>query len=147
MGLCAAALAFGRVSSVLQSIERLLAVMGGQPAAYVRHFDPERHGAAFADLVHRWTRGPDLVALVWIMKQMIDRAGSIEAFFLEGYDPAAEDVEDGARQLFDARAGARSAVGLRKGAEAPGGLLLLPASVRRERLQAAESVPAMDGPA
>ena len=36
VGLCAAALAFGRVSSVLQSIERLLAVMGGQPAAYVR---------------------------------------------------------------------------------------------------------------
>ena len=40
VGLCAAALAFGRVSSVLQSIERLLAVMGGQPAAYVRQFDP-----------------------------------------------------------------------------------------------------------
>ena len=93
VGLCAAALAFGRVSSVLQSIERLLAVMGGQPAAYVRQFDPERDGAAFAGLGHRWTRGPDLVALVWIMRQMIDRAGSIESFFLEGDDPAAEDVE------------------------------------------------------
>jgi uncharacterized protein (TIGR02757 family) len=93
VGLCAAALAFGRVSSVLQSIERLLAVMGGQPAAYVRHFAPDRHGAAFAGLGHRWTRGPDLVALVWIMKQMIDRAGSIESFFLEGDDPEAEDVE------------------------------------------------------
>jgi uncharacterized protein (TIGR02757 family) len=93
VGLCAAALAFGRVSSVLQSIERLLAVMGGQPAAYVRHFAPGRHGADFAGLGHRWTRGPDLVALVWIVKQMIDRAGSIEAFFLEGYDPEADDVE------------------------------------------------------
>jgi len=93
VGLCAAALAFGRVSSVLQSVERLLAVMDGQPAAYVRHFNPERHGPAFAGLGHRWTRGPDLVALVWIMKQMIDRAGSIESFFLEGDDPEAEDVE------------------------------------------------------
>ena len=147
VGLCAAALAFGRVSSVLQSIERLLAVMGGQPAAYVRQFDPERHGAAFADLVHRWTRGPDLVALVWIMRQMIDRAGSIESFFLEGYDPAAEDVED-ALDSFSTRALAldlRSAYG--KVPRAAGGLLLLPASVRGERLQAAESVPAMDGSA
>lgn len=93
VGLCAAALAFGRVSSVLQSIERVIGMMGGEPAAYVRRFDPHRHGAAFAEVVHRWTRGPDLVALLWIMKQMIDRAGSIEDFFLEGYDPAAEDIE------------------------------------------------------
>jgi len=102
-GLCAAALAFGRVSSVLQSIERLLAVMGGQPAAYVRQFAPERDGAAFGALVHRWTRGPDLVALVWIMRQMIDRAGSIESFFLEGYDPEAPDVET-ALESFSTRA-------------------------------------------
>ncbi len=95
VGLLAAALAFGRVSSVLQSIERVIGMMDGEPAAYVRRFDPHRHGAAFADVVHRWTRGPDLVALVWIMRQMIDRAGSIEAFFLEGDDPAAEDIEAG----------------------------------------------------
>src|SRR2546426_9964260 len=64
VGFCAAALAFGRVGSVLQSIERLLAVMGDEPAAYVRRFDPRRDGRAFAALVHRWTRGPDLVALL-----------------------------------------------------------------------------------
>ncbi len=42
----AAALAFGRVASVLQSIERVLAVMGPAPAAYVRAFDPARDRAA-----------------------------------------------------------------------------------------------------
>jgi uncharacterized protein (TIGR02757 family) len=91
---CAASLAFGRVASVLQSIERLLEIMGGQPAAYVRHFDPARQKEAFADFVHRWTRGRDLVALLWILKQMFDRSGSIEGFFLEGYHPAAPDVTD-----------------------------------------------------
>ena len=93
VGLIASALAFGRVSSVLQSIERVLAPMAGEPAAYVRRFDPHRDGAAFADIVHRWTRGADLVALVWIMRQMIDRSGSIEGFFLEGVDSEAGDVE------------------------------------------------------
>src|SRR6188508_950107 len=43
---CAAGLAFGRVASVLQSIERLLTVMGPHPAAFVRRFDPRRDGAA-----------------------------------------------------------------------------------------------------
>src|SRR5213595_494117 len=42
VGFCAAALAFGRVASVLQSIERLLAVMGNRPSDYVRAFDPDR---------------------------------------------------------------------------------------------------------
>jgi uncharacterized protein (TIGR02757 family) len=90
----AAALAFGRVSSVLQSIERVLAVMGREPAAYVRRFDPRRDAKAFAGIVHRWIREADIVALLWLLHQMIDRSGSIEGFFLEGYDAASDDVAD-----------------------------------------------------
>ena len=103
VGFCAGALAFGRVASVLQSIERLLAIMGDRPAEYVRQFDPRRDGPAFADFVHRWTRNRDLVALVWLLRQMIDRAGSIEGFFLEGYDASAVDVES-ALDSFSTRA-------------------------------------------
>ena len=90
---------------------------------------------------------PDLVALVWIMKQMIDRAGSIEAVFLEGDDPAAEDVET-ALDSFSTRALAldlRAAYGRVR--QAAGRLLFLPAAIWRERLQAAEPVPALDGAA
>lgn len=92
VGFCAAALAFGRVTSVLQSIERLLAVMGSRPADYVRRFDPERETPRLSSIVHRWIRGADLVALLWILKQMLDRRGSIEGFFLEGFDPATADL-------------------------------------------------------
>jgi uncharacterized protein (TIGR02757 family) len=92
VGFVAASLAFGRVASVLQSIERVLAIMGPHPAEYVRAFEPRRSAAAFASVVHRWTRGPDLAALIWVMRQMIDRSGSIEGFFLEGHDASGEDV-------------------------------------------------------
>jgi uncharacterized protein (TIGR02757 family) len=95
VGFCAAALAFGRVASVLQSIERLLAVMGSSPAAYVRAFRPGRDRGAFAGLVHRWTGAPDLVALIWILHQMLRDAGSLEACFLEGYDRSHDDVGQG----------------------------------------------------
>jgi hypothetical protein len=76
VGFIAASLAFGRVASVLQSIERVLAIAGGEPAEYVRHFEPRRDGRAFKDVVHRWTRGPDLVALLWVTRQILDRSGS-----------------------------------------------------------------------
>jgi uncharacterized protein (TIGR02757 family) len=91
VGFCAAALAFGRVASVLQSIERLLVLMGPSPAAFVRQFQVRKQRGAFSGLVHRWTRGEDLVALVVILQQMLKR-GSIEDYFLDGYDPAAPDL-------------------------------------------------------
>jgi len=103
VGFVAAALAFGRVTSVLQSIERVLAVMGNRPAAYVRQFEPRRDATAFDGIVHRWTRERDIVALVWVMHQMIASAGSIEAFFVRGDDGASPDVQ-GALDSFSTRA-------------------------------------------
>jgi uncharacterized protein (TIGR02757 family) len=88
----AASLAFGRVASVLQSIERLLAVMGPSPASFVARFDPCSDRALFDSLGHRWARGGDLAALVSVVKGMIETRGSIETFFLDGYDSSAPDV-------------------------------------------------------
>ena len=84
VGFCAAALAFGRVAGVLQSIESLLAVMGPAPAKYVRAFDPAVERARLKPLVHRWIRGDDLTALMLIMQRMLRESGSIEGFFAAG---------------------------------------------------------------
>ena len=89
---CASALAFGRVASVLSSTEALLAVLGDSPAAFVRDFDPARDGDRVRPLVHRWIRGVDLIALLWIVRRMVAEAGSIEGFFLEGHAPSESDV-------------------------------------------------------
>jgi uncharacterized protein (TIGR02757 family) len=92
VGFCASALAFGRVASVLQSIERLLDAMGPRPAAFVRNFDAGRHGGPLEPLVHRWIRGRDLVALLLILQRMLRQSGSVEAFFIAGDDAAQPDV-------------------------------------------------------
>lgn len=94
-GFIASALAFGNVTSVMQSVRSVLDRMGPSPAGCVREFEPRRHGPAFATFVHRWTRGVDVVALLWLLRQMTDRSGSIEQFFAEGDDPAAPDVGPG----------------------------------------------------
>jgi uncharacterized protein (TIGR02757 family) len=103
VGFCAAALAFGRVSSVLQSIERLVTVMGPRPADYVRQFDPRAHAPAFSHIVHRWIGGTDLVALLWLLRQITEQSGSLERFFVAGLDPAANDVSE-AIDSFSSRA-------------------------------------------
>ena len=91
-GFCAAALAFGRVASVLNSITTLFRIMGPHPAEFVRRFDPQAPHVELREMVHRWTKGVDLVALLWILRQMLERSGSIEGFFLDGFSPADEDI-------------------------------------------------------
>jgi uncharacterized protein (TIGR02757 family) len=103
VGFCAAGLAFGRVASVLRSIEALLGVMGPRPAAFVRSFEPGREKHRFEPLVHRWIRGRDLLALMIILRRMLREHGSIEAFFAAGDDSATPDVRD-ALESFSSRA-------------------------------------------
>ena len=103
VGFCAAGLAFGRVASVLHSIESLLAVMGRRPAAFVRGFDPAKDRGRLAPLVHRWIRGSDLAALVLILQRMLRESGSIERFFLAGDVAEAPDVGPGL-EAFSTRA-------------------------------------------
>src|SRR5205814_10566818 len=81
VGFCAAALAFGRVASVLNTVETLAAVLGPAPAAYVRGFDPAAPHPELRAMVHRWTRGLDIVAPVCLLPQIIERAGTSHRFF------------------------------------------------------------------
>ena len=96
-------------------------------------------------MVHRWIRGEDLVALLWILRQMLERSGSIERFFLEGYRDEHDDVGPALDSFSHARARARPAARLRPPAAPAGRVLFLSAAVRRKRVQAAEPVPSMDG--
>ncbi len=102
-GFCAAGLAFGRVAAVIESIEAVLAVLGPRPAAFVRRFDPVRDVAALRPFVHRWIRGVDVAALLWILRHMLAASGSLERFFVAGDVASASDIGPGLEQ-FAARA-------------------------------------------
>jgi hypothetical protein len=144
VGFCAAALAFGRVASVLQSIESLLKVMGPAPAAFVRGFRPDRDAAALRPLVHRWIRGVDLAALILILQRMLRESGSIESFFVAGDDPQAPDVAP-PLDAFSARAmqtDLRPAYG--RMPERPGVCYFFP-RLCWQRVQTAQPVPSLDG--
>lgn len=99
----AAGLAFGRVASVMASIEAVAGVLGGSPASFVRAFEPPVHGAPLQHLVHRWTRGADFVALLWVLRQLLEQHGSLERAVVVSLDLGAADVGD-AIESFSARA-------------------------------------------
>ena len=95
-------------------------------------------------MVHRWTRGVDLVALLWILRQMLERVRIDRAVLRRG--PRPDDVDVG--PALDSFSRARLALDMRASTDACRSgrrLLLLSASVGGQRLQAAQPVPALDG--
>jgi uncharacterized protein (TIGR02757 family) len=98
-----AGLAFGRVASVVASIEAVCRVLGPAPASFVRAFDPARDGRPLRGLVHRWTKGADFVALLLILRRLLEAHGSIERAFSSNLATDAEDVGD-ALEAFSAAA-------------------------------------------
>lgn len=91
----ASALAFGKVQSVLNTVDAVLGVMGTSPAAFLRAFRPEQ-APVFEGIVHRWIDSRDLAAFAWQLHQMLAAHGTIERFFAAGEDlSGAEHVEAG----------------------------------------------------
>ncbi len=93
VGLIAAGLAYGRVASIRESLERVLAVLGTHPARFVATFDPARDARRFDGFVHRFTRGRDVALFLHLVGQLKAREGSLESFFIGGdQDPGAPTV-------------------------------------------------------
>ncbi len=87
----ASSFAYGNVRIILRSLTALFAPLGESPRSYVEQFTPSRGREDFRGFKHRFNDSRDLVALLWGLRQIISRSGSIQAFFLEGY---AEDDDD-----------------------------------------------------
>ena len=86
-----ASLAYGNVKQIHRSATAALEAMGGSPARFIRRFDPARDSARFQRFVHRFNSGVDLALLCHLLRQAIAAEGSLQAFFLKGYDPRSEE--------------------------------------------------------
>ena len=85
VGLLASSLAYGRVEQIAASLRRLQAVLGDHPSRVVRQRGAEELLRELSGFKHRFTAGEDVAALLIIADGMRARAGSIGAFFAEGY--------------------------------------------------------------
>lgn len=81
VGLVAASLAVGRVAMILRNVETVLDRMGPQPAAWVEGASADGLRSALAGLRHRFFTGEDLAAMLWGVRGLMRRHGSVHAFF------------------------------------------------------------------
>ena len=106
IGFIASAVAFGRVASVVNSTNAICDVLGDRPAKFLKTFDPKVHGKPLRPLVHRWTKGEDFIAMLWILRTFIREFGSLEKAFAAGLrdedadvGPAIERFSERAREV------------------------------------------------
>jgi uncharacterized protein (TIGR02757 family) len=79
-------LAYGRVDLFGRALEGVLRIMAPSPAAFVRDFDAQRDGGAFASFIYRFNRPRDLVAFCVAARDLLARHGTLEKVFVAG-DP------------------------------------------------------------
>jgi uncharacterized protein (TIGR02757 family) len=92
VGLLASSLAFGNVTAIRRSLERLLQILGNRPWRYLRAIEPRRGLQNFRGFHHRWITGRDVVCLLFFARQMFDQAGSIGNYFRRFYEAEQGDM-------------------------------------------------------
>jgi uncharacterized protein (TIGR02757 family) len=86
VGLIAACLAYGNVTQILKSVEKVLAPMGASPAAWLKRSEPGLIKKTFRTFKHRFTTGAELAVFLLNIKRARETSGSLENLFLLGYD-------------------------------------------------------------
>ena len=87
----ASALAYGRVQQIEKSLNNLLGRMGESPSGFVINFDNDKR-QTLKDFKHRFTNGDDISDLLTLLQTIINRCGSIEQYFVLGYNPGERNI-------------------------------------------------------
>lgn len=87
----AAALAYGRVQQIEKSLNNLLTRMGDSPYEFVLNFNKNKR-RLLKDFKHRFTTGDDISDLLALFKEIINKYGSIEQYFIRGYNTGDSNI-------------------------------------------------------
>ncbi len=92
VGLLSACLAFGRADIISANARALLEAMDRSPFSFFMGFNPERDGGLLSGFRYRWLRGGDIACFIHLVKQALEKEGTLEGFFLKGYDERQESI-------------------------------------------------------
>lgn len=123
----AAVLAYGRVQQIHKSLEELFAVMGKSPHDFVAGFSA-RGRRRLSGFKHRFTRGDDVADLLQLLRDVLREHGSLQSFFLAGYESTHPNVLPALARFCDTLCSRHAA---RHGGRVSRGLMYLLASPSR----------------
>ncbi len=95
VGLIAASLAYGRVEMIMKTVGRVLEKLKPTPLEYLGIRSRKEMAADFSGFVYRFARSDHLVHLLWEIKRILKRFGTLENCFCQGMQAAGATVEDG----------------------------------------------------
>jgi len=87
----AADLAYGRVEQIQNSLTNLFGRMGESPYEFVRGFGKAEQ-KQLSGFKHRFTTNQDISDLLRLLKKVLNQYGSIEKFFIQGYNPGDRNI-------------------------------------------------------
>ncbi len=88
-GMIASIMAQGRRTNILSSLEKIFRQMEDRPYKFVANFDPKRdleRFKGFSHFAYRMILGDDVACVIYLLKQVIEKYGSIKELFLRGLD-------------------------------------------------------------
>lgn len=89
--LLSAELAYGRVQQIQKSLTDLFERMGASPFEFALNFDKQKR-KKLKSFKHRFTSGDDISDLLELLKKVLNKYGSIEEFFVRGYNPEDKNI-------------------------------------------------------
>jgi uncharacterized protein (TIGR02757 family) len=82
VALIASSLAYGKVEQILRSVSQVLGKMGPCPSAFLLNSPFNRIVDTFSDFKHRFTSGEELARLLWGVRRVIEKHGSLQECFM-----------------------------------------------------------------
>ena len=87
-GFIAAGFAFGNVSQILKTLEKIGGIVNNKFYEFVLDFDAAKGLKLFKGFYYRFIKEKDIAALFLILREILRKYGSVEDFFLEGFNPS-----------------------------------------------------------
>jgi uncharacterized protein (TIGR02757 family) len=87
-GFIAAGFAFGGVAQILKTLDKIDKIVNHNFYSFTINFDAAEGLELFKGFYYRFIKEKDITALFLVLSEILKKYGSIENFFLEGYNPS-----------------------------------------------------------
>lgn len=95
VGIIASSLAYGRVAQILQSVGKVLSLLGPSPYQYLLSARPESIRGGLEGFKHRFTTEEEMTGLLLGIRGVLESYGSLEACFFKGLSMGPEPASAG----------------------------------------------------
>jgi len=86
VGLIASSLAYGNVKSIMNSIEKIMFILGDNPHDRLLEMNNKKILSSTSDFIHRFAKSEHISALLISIRNILKKYGTIENCFLAGYN-------------------------------------------------------------